>query len=87
MKYNINERIFMRTVQMTLDDDLVEAVDEVIKDLKTNRSSFTRDALRNAIAQHKIQCQEERHRKGYQKYPVQKAEFGIWENEQDWGEK
>jgi metal-responsive CopG/Arc/MetJ family transcriptional regulator len=77
----------MRTVQINLDDDLLEAMDEVIKELQTNRSSFTRDALRNAIAQHKIHCLEERHRKGYRQHPVPKGEFGVWENEQDWGDK
>ena len=32
----------MKTVQMTLDDDLVKAVDEVVKQAKTSRSEFTR---------------------------------------------
>lgn len=36
----------MRTIQMTLDDELVEAVDQVVKKLKTTRSAFTRMALR-----------------------------------------
>ncbi len=35
--------IFMRRVQMTIDEDLVVAVDEVVKKLKTTRSSFTRE--------------------------------------------
>ena len=45
---NINWVSVMKTVQMTLDDDLVKAVDEVIKELKTSRSEFTRKALRSA---------------------------------------
>ena len=32
----------MRTIQMTLDDDLVEAVDKIVKKLKMTRSAFTR---------------------------------------------
>ena len=77
----------MRTIQMTLDDDLVEAVDKVSKELKTNRSSFTRKALRDAIAQHKIRCLEDQHRRGYQQHPVKKGEFHVWENEQNWGDE
>lgn len=77
----------MRTIQMTLDDDLVKAVDMISKELKTNRSSFTRKALRAAIAQHNIRCLEEQHRRGYQQHPVKKAEFSAWENEQNWGEE
>ncbi len=39
----------MRTIQMILDDDLVEAVDRLAKKLKTTCSAFTRKALREAI--------------------------------------
>jgi metal-responsive CopG/Arc/MetJ family transcriptional regulator len=39
----------MKTVQMTLDDSLVEEVDRAAKDLGTTRSAFTRDALRAAL--------------------------------------
>jgi len=70
---------------MTLDDDLVEAVDKVVKELNTTRSAFTREALRNAINQLNIARLEEKHRKGYQRHPVRRDEFGVWEGEQDWG--
>ncbi len=39
----------MRIVQMTLDEDLVNAVDRVSKRLRTSRSAFTRKALREAL--------------------------------------
>ncbi|UCC54973.1 MAG: ribbon-helix-helix protein, CopG family, partial [Anaerolineaceae bacterium] len=35
----------MRTIQMTLDDDLVKKVDAIANELHTTRSAFTRDAL------------------------------------------
>ena len=77
----------MRTVQMTLDDDLVEAVDKVIKELKMTRSSFTRNALRDAMARYNIRRLEEQHRRGYQQHPVKRGEFSIWEKEQNWGDE
>ena len=40
----------MKTIQMTLDEDLVKAVDRVSKELNTTRSAFTRKALREALA-------------------------------------
>ena len=40
----------MRTVQMTLDDDLVKAVARVSKHLQTSRSAFTRKVLREALS-------------------------------------
>jgi metal-responsive CopG/Arc/MetJ family transcriptional regulator len=36
----------MKTVQMTLDENLVEAVDREAKRIGTTRSAFARDALR-----------------------------------------
>lgn len=45
----------MRTVQMTLDDDLVKAVDRVSKELNTNRSAFTRKALREALSRYDLE--------------------------------
>ena len=74
----------MRVVQMTLDEDLLELVDKVVKELKTTRSSFTRKALHDAIERLNIKRLEEKHRKGYADHPVTKYEFSVWENEQAW---
>jgi metal-responsive CopG/Arc/MetJ family transcriptional regulator len=48
----------MRTVQMTLDDDLVNQVDSVVKKLHTSRSAFTRNALRDALLNYSIEQME-----------------------------
>ncbi len=72
---------------MTLDDDLVATVDQIVKKLKTTRSAFTRKALRNAIKQAHIEELERKHKKGYGKSPVDKMEFSVWETEQEWGDK
>jgi len=77
----------MRTIQMTLDDELVETVDELVKELKTTRSAFTRDALREAVDRFHVERLEKEHRKGYELHPVSKDEFSIWEKEQDWGDQ
>jgi len=45
----------MRTIQMTLDDNLVKAVDRVSKELHTSRSAFTRKALQDALARYKVE--------------------------------
>ena len=54
----------MRTVQMTLDEQLVEAVDRIARKLKTTRSAFTREALREAIVRHNLQQLEQKQRQG-----------------------
>ena len=76
----------MRTIQMTLDDDLVIAVDKIVKILKTTRSAFARKALKEAIKQVSINMLEKKHKKGYERHPVGKTEFSIWESEQEWGD-
>ena len=77
----------MRTIQMTLDDDLVKAIDKVIKKLHTTRSAFTRHALKDALEKFRLERLEEKHRKGYELHPVNKDEFSIWEDEQEWGDE
>ena len=77
----------MRTVQMTLDEELVKAVDKAVKRLKTTRSAFAREALRKALSNLKISELEQRHHLGYQMHPVSKKEFSVWKNEQEWGDE
>ena len=76
----------MRTIQMTLDDELVATVDQVVKKLKTTRSAFARKALRNAIKQVNVNQLEKKHKKGYAQHPADKMEFSVWESEQEWGD-
>jgi metal-responsive CopG/Arc/MetJ family transcriptional regulator len=77
----------MRTIQMTLDDELVKAVDRVSKELCTSRSAFTRKALREALARYKLEQLEHKHRRGYERHPVAANEFSVWETEQAWEDK
>jgi metal-responsive CopG/Arc/MetJ family transcriptional regulator len=77
----------MKTVQMTLDEDLLDAVDRVAKRLRTTRSSFTRQALRQMLSRISVSRLERQHRRGYMERPVEKGEFSEWEDVQAWGDK
>ena len=77
----------IRTVQMTLDEDLVTAVDRAAKRLGTTRSAFTRDALRMALREVRAPCNGREGSRGYAKAPVGKGEFDVWESEQVWGDR
>lgn len=77
----------MKTVQMTLDEELVNAVDAAAKQAGTNRSSFTRRALRRELERLRIEALERRHREGYARRPVATDEFAVWEAEQVWGDE
>jgi metal-responsive CopG/Arc/MetJ family transcriptional regulator len=76
----------MKTVQMTLDEELVKAVDSAAKKLGTTRSRFIREALRSALKEVRIRELEVKHREGYKLKPVKRGEFSDWESEQIWGD-
>jgi DNA-directed RNA polymerase subunit L len=85
-QHKMGEKI-MKTIQMTLDEDLVETVDKIVKKLNTTRSAFTRKALREAINRLNVKKLEEKHKRGYDIHPVNKNEFSVWEKEQDWDDE
>ena len=76
----------MKAVQMTLDENLIPSVDKVAKRLGTTRSVFTRQALRAALREVRINELEKKHREGYKHKPMRPEEFGDWEAEQVWVE-
>ena len=76
----------MKTIQMTIDEPLLDEVDQVIQDLKTTRSAFIRTALQLALRQHAILKLEQQQAEGYAKHPITPGEFDIWESEQAWEE-
>jgi metal-responsive CopG/Arc/MetJ family transcriptional regulator len=57
---------------MTLDYGLIKSADTVVRELKTSRSAFTRDALRNAINRFNIGGLKENHRRVYELHTVKK---------------
>lgn len=77
----------MHTVQMTLDEKLVIAVDAAVRKLGTTRSAFAREALRMALDRLRERELEIRHAEGYRKKPVAKGEFDRWETEHAWGDE
>jgi len=76
----------MKTVQMTLDEDLIERVDRAARKLKTTRSAFTRAALTAALNHIVTTQREAQHRRGYETKPEGKDEFSDWAGEQVWPE-
>jgi len=83
----ITVHIIMKTVQMTIDERLLNAVDAAARKQGASRSEFTRRALQEALEALRIKELERRHRDGYRRKPVRKGEFDVWEREQAWGEE
>ena len=75
----------MKTIQMTIDDQLLQLVDKMSRARNTTRSAFIRDALEAEIRRQRIREDEAPHAEGYARKPVAPGEFDVWVNEQDWG--
>jgi metal-responsive CopG/Arc/MetJ family transcriptional regulator len=77
----------MRTVQMTIDQELLEQVDEVVEATDTNRSAFMREALELALKKHRIRLLEQQEAEAYARMPMQLEEVEIWREAQVWGDE
>jgi metal-responsive CopG/Arc/MetJ family transcriptional regulator len=77
----------MKTIQMTIEDSLLEQIDEAVKVLDTTRSAFLRDSAKIRLRKLKFAEMERQHREGYLRHPVQPGEFDGWEDEQVWGDE
>jgi metal-responsive CopG/Arc/MetJ family transcriptional regulator len=75
----------MKTIQMTIDEDLLKLVDKVTRSRRTTRSAFIRVALEAEIRRGLIREKEAQHAEGYARKPIAPGEFDTWVDEQDWG--
>ena len=76
----------MKTIQMTIDDELLAEVDQLTTTLQTTRSAFIRSALQLALHHYTTLAKEQQHAQGYARHPVTPGEFDVWDTEQAWGE-
>jgi hypothetical protein len=76
----------MKTISITVDDEILHAADTLSKTLGMTLSAFTEHAFRLALHQQWIKVLEEQHKQGYVKHPVEEQEFRVWEDEQIWGD-
>ena len=76
----------MKTIQMTIDESLLQQVDQTVQDLKTTRSAFIRLALEQALRKYQLRRLEERDEMGYRAVPADSNESDEWTPEQAWEE-
>jgi CopG family transcriptional regulator / antitoxin EndoAI len=78
---NLDERISMKAIELTIEESLLEGIDEVTRDLSMTRADFVRTALERALRQREIIALERQHAQGYAQHPVSLGEFDEWEAE------
>jgi metal-responsive CopG/Arc/MetJ family transcriptional regulator len=75
----------MKTIQMTIDEELLKLVDKLSRARGTTRSALIRTALEAELRREKVRAEELRHIAGYRQHPVRPDAFDVWLPEQDWG--
>lgn len=76
----------MKTIQVDLEDSVLEEVERATRALDMTREAFVRTALERALRQREVIALERRHARGYDANPQTTEEVGEWEAEQVWGE-
>lgn len=77
----------MKTIQMTIDENLLQEVDKTVKGLNTTRSAFIWLALEQALRQYQVRRLEEKDEVGYKTVPADATEIEDWKAEQSWGDE
>jgi metal-responsive CopG/Arc/MetJ family transcriptional regulator len=76
----------MHTIQVVLDEKLLNAADAAAKRRKVNRSALIRDALRRHLKHLRQLELEDRDRRGYLAKPQRVEEYRVWEDAAVWPE-
>ena len=71
----------MRTVQIVLDEDLLDATDQAARRIQLNRSALVREALKEYLKKLMIIEKERQDREGYERIPDGTEEYLDWEQE------
>jgi metal-responsive CopG/Arc/MetJ family transcriptional regulator len=82
---NIEARM-LKTIQITLPDDLLAKIDRTVAELDTSRSGFARQAFEDALFRLWVEKTERQHAEAYARQPEDPDEMALWENVQDWGD-
>jgi metal-responsive CopG/Arc/MetJ family transcriptional regulator len=76
----------LKTIQITLPQELLSEIDRTVTELDTNRSAFARKAFEDALFRARIEQMERQDAEGYALQPQDADEIALWESIQDWGD-
>jgi metal-responsive CopG/Arc/MetJ family transcriptional regulator len=72
------------TIQVVIDDRLLEAADKLARRNRMNRSALFREALRTYLKRQHYRELERREREAYEKRPDDVKEVAVWERVAVW---
>lgn len=76
----------MKTIEVEVEDSVLEEVERATQALEMTREAFVRTALERALRQREVIALERRHARGYEERPQTGEEVSEWEAERVWGE-
>jgi metal-responsive CopG/Arc/MetJ family transcriptional regulator len=76
----------LKTIQITLPQELLAKIDQTVTELDTNRSAFARQAFEDALFHLRIEQMERQDAESYARQPQDLEEIALWESIQDWGD-
>ena len=76
---------FMKSIQMTIDEPLLERLDEAAERLRMARSAFIRGAVERWLDDLQEAEWDRQHREAYERFPVEPDEFpepddSVWDD-------
>lgn len=74
----------MKTIQITIDPELLHLIDNDEESMEKGRSAFLRQAVRYYLEQKRLKSISEKYRSGYTQGLVKDDDLSIWEDEQVW---
>ena len=76
----------LKTVQITVPEQLLVKIDKAVADLKTSRSSFARQAFERTLFDLRLAQMERQDAEAYAHQTEAVDETAAWESVQDWGD-
>lgn len=76
----------MKTIQVTIDEELLERLDRQLAGASKARSAFIRAAIERELRRAEICEMERRHRSGYLRLPARPGEFDFTPDQSFWDE-
>jgi len=77
----------MKTIQLTIDEPILEDVDQVVTRLHTTRSTFVQEVLQIALRRLRLRAMEQCQIDAHTRQPQSADELADWLEIQDWGDK
>jgi len=74
----------MKTIQITIDPELLHKIDNDEESMKKGRSAFLQQAVQYYLEQKKLRSISEQYRSGYTRESEINDDLTSWEDEQVW---